>query len=73
MSNPLREFRKSKGLTQQALGEMVGVTQSTVTMWETRRRSIGIDELSKLGQLGADIVAIVNWSTSPLTASTDAA
>ena len=72
MTNPLREFRKSQGLTQQALGERLGVTQAAVTMWETRRRSIGIAELSKLQAMGADIVAIVKWSSAQPKAVTAA-
>ena len=31
----LSELRKSAGLTQQQLAEQMGVTRSTVAMWET--------------------------------------
>lgn len=34
----LRERRKLKGITQEQLGELLGVGQSVVTMWETGRR-----------------------------------
>ena len=75
MSNPLRDFRKRKGLTQQELGELLGVSQSTVAGWEARRRSLDAPQLALLGKLGADVVEIVNWSSDQLTSapSTDAA
>lgn len=63
MSNPLREFRKRKGFTQHELGELLGVSQSTVAGWEAKRRSLDAPQLALLGKLGADVVEIVNWSS----------
>lgn len=31
----LAELRREKGLTQQALGERLGVTNKTISRWET--------------------------------------
>ena len=35
MSNKIKELRKSKGLTLEEVGNMVGVGKSTVRKWET--------------------------------------
>lgn len=67
MKNPLREFRRSQGLTQQALGDLLGVTQSTVAGWESRRRSLAVADVSRLGELGADVMELVQWSSVDLT------
>ncbi len=40
----LREYRTEKGLSQAALGKELGVTDVTVSRWETGRRKID-DEL----------------------------
>ena len=38
MSNRIREFRKSKGLTMKELGGIIGVAESTISQYETGKR-----------------------------------
>ena len=44
----LRELRKSKKLSQQAVANMLGVTQATLSGWETEKYEIDNQSLSKL-------------------------
>ena len=44
----IKQLRKEKGLTQTALGEMVGVTKGTVSSWETNTRTPGFETLMLL-------------------------
>lgn len=39
-SHPLRQYRKAKGLTQEALGKELGVHSVTVSRWETGARLV---------------------------------
>lgn len=51
ISQNIKKFRKEKGFSQKALGEMLGVGQSTVAMWECGKNSPGYDMLMKLAEL----------------------
>lgn len=44
-------LRKSKGLTQAQLGELVGAGRSAVAMWETGAALPRPDKLRKLAQI----------------------
>lgn len=44
----LRELRKSKKLSQQAVADMLGVTQATLSGWENAKYEIDNQSLSKL-------------------------
>ena len=35
LADKIRQFRKEKNLTQEALATMLGVERTTVTMWES--------------------------------------
>lgn len=49
----IRKYRRQMGLTQAGLAEILGVSQSTVGMWETGERKPDIIMLKKLtGILG---------------------
>lgn len=39
-SHPLKDYRTAKGLTQDALAKELGVTNITVSRWETGARKI---------------------------------
>lgn len=45
------ELRREKGMTQEELGEMLGVTNKTVSRWETGKYMPDIDMLKTLGEL----------------------
>ena len=51
ISKNIKKFRKEKGFSQTALGEVLGVGQSTVAMWECGKNSPGYDTLLKLAAL----------------------
>lgn len=46
----LKKVRKSKGLTQKALAEKLGVALSTVAMWETGSRQPDYQMLNKIAE-----------------------
>ncbi len=45
LANELRRARKAAGITQGELAMTIGVTQTTVTRWETGERSMSTDKL----------------------------
>lgn len=47
----ISELRKEKGLTQEQLGEAVGVTNKTVSRWETGTYLPPLDALMKMSEL----------------------
>jgi transcriptional regulator with XRE-family HTH domain len=50
-THPLRKFRLSRNLTQEALGEELGVSGQTVWRWENGDRQIGRESLSKVSKV----------------------
>lgn len=44
----LRELRKEKNVTQEELGNLMGVTMSTVSAWEVNKAQPNFDTLIKL-------------------------
>lgn len=49
--NRLKELRKSKGLTQAELGNLLGVSQNTYSYWERGKVRIDNDSLAKLASI----------------------
>ena len=47
----LAELRRERGLTQETLGEMLGVTNKTVSRWETGNYMPPVDMLLRLSEL----------------------
>ena len=47
----IKELRKQKGLTQTKLSELLNVSRTTVTMWETGEHVPDIDTLKKIAQI----------------------
>ena len=45
--NRLKELRKKKKLTQQRLGEIIGVTKRTIIAWEKEEREIKKDKANR--------------------------
>lgn len=61
----LREIRKSRKLTMKQLGEMVGVTESAIGMYETGRRKPDYEMLLKLGEaLDCSVPDIIGYEKS---------
>lgn len=54
IAKKIRILRKSRGLTQQQLAELLGVQRATISNYEIGRRSPHIKELEKL----ADILGV---------------
>lgn len=48
--NNIRNLRKRKGLTQQELGDAIGVTKPTISNYESGKRQLTADILQKLAQ-----------------------
>lgn len=52
----LRELRELAGMTQDALGEKVGVTRQTIAVWESGDRKPSVEQLGRLAKaLGVSI------------------
>lgn len=59
----IRIIRKEKGLTQQALGRLLGVTQATVGQYETNQNPPKIGTIEKIA---AALDVDVNWLVNGL-------
>ena len=46
----LRELRELAGMTQDSLGERVGVTRQTISVWESGDRQPTIEQLGRLAR-----------------------
>lgn len=58
--NKIAEARKSKGWTQQALAEAVGLTQGAVAHWESGRRQPPVATLRKIAEaLGVPVAELI--------------
>ncbi|WP_085678719.1 helix-turn-helix domain-containing protein [Limosilactobacillus reuteri] len=64
IGNTIRELRKEKKMSQSELGKFIGVSQTTVTAWETGRAEPSSTFVSKLADL-------FNVSTDYLLGRTD--
>lgn len=49
MRHPLQEWRTAQGLTQQQLGEKIGVGQTLVSYWE--QRGVSVRHVRKVAEL----------------------
>ncbi len=47
----LKKLRESKGLSQQKLASLIGVSRSTVAMWESGKSQPSLEMLVELAQL----------------------
>lgn len=47
----IRKGREAKGLTQTALAELVGVTQQSVSQWETDQADPALDQIPRLAEV----------------------
>lgn len=57
----IRDLRDRRGLSQSELAERIGVTQATISAWESGRRAAGIDDLVVLaGVLEVSVGSLFN-------------
>lgn len=60
----IRDIRKEKGLTQQTLGQLLGVTQATVGQYETNPNPPKIETLQRIAAaLGVDVNLLISGQT----------
>ena len=57
----IRRIRKSKGLSQKALGELLGIWPSVLCHWELGERKMGITALQRI----ADALGVTSTSLLP--------
>lgn len=61
--NRLKELRKEKGLTQQGLADIVGVTKRTIIAWENGERDIKSDKAQILADyFGVSVAYLLGYS-----------
>lgn len=64
--NRLRELRKKKKLTQQQLGEIIGVTKRTIIAWEKEEREIKKDKANQLaGFFNVGLGYLLGYTDNP--------
>jgi transcriptional regulator with XRE-family HTH domain len=57
----IREVRKARGLTQEQLGQLLGIGEATVSRYEAGNQNFTIETLSKIADvLKADISVIIS-------------
>ncbi|MBF0778328.1 helix-turn-helix transcriptional regulator [Streptococcus cuniculi] len=62
--NRLKELRKEKGLTQQGLADIVGVTKRTIIAWENGERDIKSDKAQTLADyFGVSVGKLLGYET----------
>lgn len=47
----LREIRKSRGLTQEELGDLVGLTKASISFYESGKQDPGVDTLKRIADV----------------------
>ena len=50
MNNRIRELRKSRGLTMKQLGDVLGLTESTISQYENDKRQPDYETLLRLSE-----------------------
>lgn len=50
MDNRIKELRRAKGVTQQEIATMMGITQNNFSYWENGKVKIDSNSLDKLGK-----------------------
>jgi len=62
----IRQFRESRGLTQEALAKLLGVSRPTLSLLEAGRRKVRADEIRKLGDIfGISADALLDEGKEP--------
>ena len=60
----IREYRKRKGLTMKQLGEAIGVSESSISLYETNKRTPDIDLLLSMSDvLGVPVTDLLGIET----------
>ena len=70
MQNRLKELRKAKGLTQEKLAEITGVSQSHIALLESNRRGLSFDNIEVFAKaLGVKPYELLplEWQPEPIT------
>lgn len=66
MVNNLRSLRTKKGISMKALGEQLGVSESTVSLYETGKRSPDITMLVRLADFyGTSVDYLIGHEKEP--------
>lgn len=66
--NRIKEFRLAKGLTQKRLGEMVGLAESTISLYEKGRHEPDMQTLGKFADiLETTVDDLIGRSSEPAT------
>lgn len=62
----LQRFREQSGLTQQVLGDRIGVTRQTIAAWEKGERNLSVAQLARLAKaLGVPLELLLGAASEP--------
>lgn len=62
----IKDTRKKAGLTQDELGAKLGIGKSSISEWESNKRSPDFDKLEEMAAiLGVSFHYLVGWSDDP--------
>lgn len=65
MSNNIRALRKSSGLTMKQFGALMGVAESTISLYETGKNEPDISMLKRMSEFfGVSIDYLLNFNNS---------
>ena len=62
----IKSARKSAGMSQEALGDRLGIGKSSISDWESGKRAIPIDTVEQISEiLGVSVQYIMGWVEEP--------
>ena len=67
----IKSSRRAKGMSQEELGQRLGIGKSTVSEWESGKRPLPIDTMEQISEiLGVSVPFLMGWSldTTPIQA-----
>ncbi|MBT9317337.1 XRE family transcriptional regulator [Leptothoe spongobia] len=68
--NSIKTYREQKGLSQDQLGESLGVTRQTIAAWEKGERTVSLVQLSKIAKtLGIALELLIGSTEEPATSA----
>jgi len=63
VSDRIRDIRKRNGMSQSAFGKLLGVSNSTISEWESGNRGVPIDAIDQIAKaLNVSVPYLMDWA-----------